>query len=39
MVNARDICPSRILIITGHYGAGKTECAVYLALGLADAGE
>ena len=39
MVNARDICPSRILIITGHYGAGKTECAVNLALGLADAGE
>jgi hypothetical protein len=29
---------SRITIITGHYGSGKTEFAVNLALSLADAG-
>ena len=29
----------RLLIITGHYGTGKTEFSVNLALDLAEAGE
>ena len=29
----------KITIITGHYGSGKTNLAVNLALRLADAGE
>lgn len=29
----------KITIITGHYGSGKTNLAVNLALQLADAGE
>ena len=32
------ICSHRISIITGHYGTGKTEFAVNLALALADEG-
>lgn len=32
-------CSHRISIITGHYGTGKTEFAVNLALALAQAGE
>jgi len=33
-----DICPHRISIITGHYGTGKTEFAVNLALAMAAEG-
>ena len=33
---AATICPHRISIITGHYGTGKTEFAVNLALALAE---
>lgn len=33
-----DICPHRITIVTGHYGTGKTEFAVNLALALAGEG-
>jgi hypothetical protein len=32
-------CPHRISIVTGHYGTGKTEFAVNLALAMANAGE
>lgn len=32
-------CSHRISIVTGHYGTGKTEFAVNLALALAEAGE
>ena len=32
-------CPGRLLLVTGHYGTGKTEFSVNLALGLAAAGE
>lgn len=32
-------CSHRLSIITGHYGTGKTEFAVNLALALAEAGE
>lgn len=32
-------CSHRISIITGHYGTGKTEFAVNLALAMAEAGE
>lgn len=35
-MTAATICPHRLSIITGHYGTGKTEFAVNLALGLAD---
>lgn len=34
-MTATAICPHRISIITGHYGTGKTEFAVNLALALA----
>ncbi|MDD3346418.1 hypothetical protein [Oscillibacter sp.] len=34
-MNAASICSHRISIITGHYGTGKTEFAVNLALALA----
>ena len=34
-MTAATICPHRISIITGHYGTGKTEFAVNLALALA----
>ena len=33
------LCPHRLTIITGHYGTGKTEFAVNLALHKAAAGE
>lgn len=32
-------CSHRISIVTGHYGTGKTEFAVNLALAMAEAGE
>lgn len=35
---AAEICTHRLSIVTGHYGTGKTEFAVNLALSLA-AGE
>lgn len=34
-MSASVICPHRISIVTGHYGTGKTEFAVNLALALA----
>ena len=36
---AADFCTHRLNIITGHYGTGKTEFAVNLALALAKEGE
>lgn len=39
LIQAKEISAHRILIITGHYGTGKTEFAVNLALDLAKAGE
>ena len=33
------LCPHRITIITGHYGTGKTEFAVNLALHMAQRGD
>ena len=38
-MTAAEICPHRLSIITGHYGTGKTEFAVNLALSLAAGGE
>jgi hypothetical protein len=38
-IQAKQISGHRILIVTGHYGTGKTEFAVNLALDLAAAGE
>lgn len=38
-MTAAKICSHRISIITGHYGTGKTEFAVNLALALASEGE
>ncbi len=38
-MTADKICPHRLSIITGHYGTGKTEFAVNLALKLADEGQ
>ena len=35
-MTASSICSHRLSIITGHYGTGKTEFAVNLALALAD---
>ena len=37
-MNALDICRHRVSIITGHYGTGKTEFAVNLALKMAEEG-
>ena len=37
-MTASTICPHRISIITGHYGTGKTEFSVNLALALAKEG-
>ena len=37
-MRADAICTHRVSIITGHYGTGKTEFAVNLALRLADLG-
>jgi len=34
-LTAAEICVHRLSIITGHYGTGKTEFAVNLALALA----
>ena len=31
--------PHRLTLVTGHYGTGKTEFSVNLALALAEAGE
>ena len=39
IINAEQISSHRLLIITGHFGTGKTEFSVNLALGLAKAGE
>ena len=33
------LCPHRLTIITGHYGTGKTEFAVNLALHMASRGQ
>ncbi len=38
-MQADTICTHRVSIITGHYGTGKTEFAVNLALQLADLGK
>jgi len=38
-LSATAICPHRVSIITGHYGTGKTEFAVNLALALAAEGK
>ena len=38
-MTAAEICVHRLSIITGHYGTGKTEFAVNLALSLAAGGE
>ena len=37
-MSASVICPHRISIVTGHYGTGKTEFSVNLALALAAEG-
>ena len=37
-MTAKQICTHRLSIITGHYGTGKTEFAVNLALALASDG-
>lgn len=37
-MTAGEICAHRLTIITGHYGTGKTELAVNLALSLAGEG-
>lgn len=36
---ATSVCPHRLSIVTGHYGTGKTEFAVNLALAMARDGE
>ena len=36
---ATSFCPHRLSIVTGHYGTGKTEFAVNLALAMARDGE
>lgn len=38
-MTAAEICAHRLSIITGHYGTGKTELSVNLALSLAAGGE
>ena len=38
-MTAKEICSHRLTIVTGHYGTGKTEFSVNLALALADEGE
>ena len=37
-MSAASFCKHRVSIITGHYGTGKTEFAVNLALALAEDG-
>ena len=39
MIPAGALSPHRLLIVTGHFGTGKTEFSVNLALALARAGE
>jgi len=39
ILTAGDICTHRLSIVTGHYGTGKTEFAVNLALALAQEGK
>ncbi len=39
IVPAGELSPHRLLIVTGHFGTGKTEFSVNLALALARAGE
>ena len=39
IVQAGELSPHRLLIVTGHFGTGKTEFSVNLALALARAGE
>lgn len=39
IIQAPQISPHRLLVITGHYGTGKTEFSVNLALDLAHAGQ
>ena len=38
-LTAKEICSHRLTIVTGHYGTGKTEFSVNLALALAGEGE
>ena len=38
-MTVQSLFPRRISIITGHYGTGKTELAVNLALALAAEGQ
>ena len=38
-MTAAECCSHRVTIVTGHYGTGKTEFAVNLALALAAGGE
>ena len=38
-MTAKEICSHRLTIVTGHYGTGKTEFSVNLALALAGEGE
>lgn len=39
LISGEQITTHRVLLITGHYGTGKTEFSVNLALALAHAGE
>lgn len=39
MLDLQATFPHRLMLVTGHYGVGKTEFAVNLALALADAGQ
>ena len=38
-MTAAECCSHRVTVVTGHYGTGKTEFAVNLALALAAGGE
>ena len=38
-MTAKDMFSHRVSILTGHYGTGKTEVSVNLALALAAEGE
>ena len=37
-MTAKEICSHRLTIVTGHYGTGKTEFSVNLALALQNYG-
>lgn len=39
ILSADQICPSRVVLVCGHYGTGKTEFAVNYAIDLARAGQ